>query len=120
LSSPDHERTPGQSYCWERRQQCIDTYFETFHPRWPFIHKATFNIHRETPLLLEAMVAIGLWVSGEQSARCAAAELHEKLDLAIRDQRVCMSAFPILFWTYTVPAVQCFADGCPIGEVGCL
>ncbi|KAL2844900.1 C2H2 type zinc finger domain protein [Aspergillus pseudodeflectus] len=87
LSSLDHEQTPPQSYCWERRKQCVDSYFETFHPRWPFIHKATFNIHRETPLLLQAMVAIGLWVSGEKSARCAAAELHEKLDLAIRDQR---------------------------------
>jgi hypothetical protein len=29
-----------------------------------------------------------MWVSGEQSAQSAAAELHDKLGFAIQDQRV--------------------------------
>ncbi|KAJ5588354.1 hypothetical protein N7537_011032, partial [Penicillium hordei] len=77
----------SQIYYWEKRKQCVDRYFETFHPRWPFIHKGTFDIHQETPLLLHSMVAMGMWASGERSAQAAAVELHDKLDFAIRDQR---------------------------------
>ncbi|CEJ62012.1 Putative C2H2 type zinc finger domain protein [Penicillium brasilianum] len=68
-------------------REYINRYFEVFHPRWPFIHKGSFNICRETPLLLQAMMVIGMWVSGGQSAQSAAMELHDKLDSAIRDQR---------------------------------
>lgn len=35
------------------------------------------------------MMAIAMWTSGEQSAQSAAVELNDKLDFAIRDQRVC-------------------------------
>lgn len=70
-------------------REYINRYFEVFHPSWPFIHKGSFNICRETPLLLQAMMVIGMWVSGGQSAQSAAMELHDKLDSAIRDQRVC-------------------------------
>lgn len=43
----------------------------------------------EIPLLLQSMIAIGMWTSGEQSARSAAVELYDQLDFAIRNQRVC-------------------------------
>ncbi|KAE8385723.1 hypothetical protein BDV23DRAFT_190598 [Aspergillus alliaceus] len=84
-SSPSHERSP--EFYWGKRKQYVDHYFEVFHPRWPFIHKGTFNLHQETPLLLQSMVAIGMWTSKESSAQSAAVELHEKLDSAIRGQR---------------------------------
>jgi hypothetical protein len=34
------------------------------------------------------MTVIGLWCSGEKPSQSAAIELHEKLHLAIRDQKV--------------------------------
>ena len=73
----------------EKRGQYINIYFEKFHPRWSFIHKATFNLPYETPLLVQSMVVIGLWARGGESAQSAAVELHGKLNSAIRDQRVC-------------------------------
>jgi hypothetical protein len=44
---------------------------------------------QETPLLVQSMMAIGMWTSAEKSAQSAAVELHDKLDFAIRRQRVC-------------------------------
>lgn len=45
-------------------------------------------MRQEPPLLLLSVMAIGMWTSGEQSAQSAAVEFHDKLDVAIRDQRV--------------------------------
>ncbi|OJJ65849.1 hypothetical protein ASPBRDRAFT_60199 [Aspergillus brasiliensis CBS 101740] len=84
-SSANPERS--REFYWEKRKQYVDRYFEVFHPRWPFIHKGTFNLHQETPLLLQAIVAIGMWTSRELPVQSAAVELHDKLDCAIRDQR---------------------------------
>jgi hypothetical protein len=82
--------TPDQSQTShpDKGEQYIGLYFEAFHPFWPFIHRGSFNIRREKPLLLQSMIVIGLWTSGEQSAQTAAVELHDRLDLAIRDQKV--------------------------------
>jgi hypothetical protein len=66
----------------------IDLYFEHFHPHWPILHRATFSIPDEPPLLLQAVLMIGLWVSEKPSARQAAVDLHKKLGLWIREQRV--------------------------------
>lgn len=96
----------------EKREQYINLYFEKFHPCWSFIHKGTFDIRHETPLLVQSMVVIGLWARGEQSAQSAAVELHGKLDSAIRDQRVC--------GTNLTPQFTRFADVQSIGEMGCL
>lgn len=85
-SSLDHAKS--QLYYWEKRKQYVHHYFEVFHPCWPFIHKGSFNVRQETPLLLHSVVAIGMWTMGERSAQSAAMELHGKLDFAIRDQRV--------------------------------
>ncbi|KAJ5151305.1 uncharacterized protein N7482_010557 [Penicillium canariense] len=72
---------------FEKAEQCISLYFEVFHPYWSFIHKGTFNVQHEMPLLVQSIVVIGLWASGGESAQSAAVELHGKLDLAIRDQK---------------------------------
>lgn len=81
---------PEETQCnnLEKRAEYIQYYFEAFHPHWSFVHKGSFNLRHETPLLLQSMVVIGMWVSGEESAKSAAVELHETLNLAIRDQRV--------------------------------
>ncbi|KAJ5465741.1 hypothetical protein N7530_009528 [Penicillium desertorum] len=84
-SSANHDQPRLQNT--EKTEQCVRLYFETFHPFWPFIHKATFDIRQETPLLVQSMVVIGLWATREQSAQSAAVELHGKLDLALRDQK---------------------------------
>ncbi|CAG7942465.1 unnamed protein product [Penicillium nalgiovense] len=84
-SSVRHDQPRLQST--EKTEQCIRLYFETFHPSWPFIHKATFDIRQETPLLVQSMVVIGLWATREQSAQSAAVELHGKLDSALRNQK---------------------------------
>ncbi|KAJ5324044.1 hypothetical protein N7476_002644 [Penicillium atrosanguineum] len=84
-SSLEHDEL--QSNHPEKKEQYIRLYFKNFHPFWPFIHIGSFNINRETPLLLQSMTVIGLWSSGEKSSQSAAVELHEKLHLAIRDQK---------------------------------
>lgn len=89
--SPSLGHVQSQSYHRDRRKQWIDRYFETFHPCWSLIHRGSFNMRHETPLLLQSMTVIGMWTSRGQSARSAAVELHEKLDVAIRDQRVCQA-----------------------------
>ncbi|KAB8227232.1 C2H2 type zinc finger domain protein [Aspergillus alliaceus] len=66
----------------------IQAYFEKFHPRWPFIHRATFSPHNEPAFLRQSVVMIGLWLTGESNAQQAAVELHEKLTLSINQQRV--------------------------------
>ncbi|KAJ5364733.1 C2H2 type zinc finger domain protein [Penicillium cataractarum] len=82
--NPDQSRL---SYC-EKRKEFVDRYFEIFHPCWPFIHRGTFDIRQEPPLLLQSMVVIGMWITGETSAQSAAMELYDKLDCAIRHQTV--------------------------------
>lgn len=85
--SLNHEQS--QLHYLEKRKQYVDRYFEIFHPRWPFIHRGSFDVRQEPPLLLYSVMALGMWTSGEQSAQSAAVELYDKLDFAIRDQRVC-------------------------------
>ncbi|CEJ62810.1 Putative C2H2 type zinc finger domain protein [Penicillium brasilianum] len=85
--SSSSNQKESQIYYLEKRKQCVHYYFDVFHPFWPFIHKATFDVHQETPLLLQSIVAIGMWTSGERSTQSAAVELHNNLDSAIRDQR---------------------------------
>lgn len=72
----------------EKRDHYIWLYFETFHARWPFIHKGSFDASRETPLLVQSMVVLGMWTSGEETARKAAVDIHNNLDSAIRQQKV--------------------------------
>ncbi|KAF9888937.1 hypothetical protein FE257_008106 [Aspergillus nanangensis] len=68
-------------------KQYIDHYFQSFHPYWCFIHKGSFDMENETPLLVQSMTVIGLWASGEHSAQTSAVELHHRLGLAIQDQK---------------------------------
>ena len=83
----NHEQS--QLYYWGKTKTWVDRYFEIIHPRWPFIHRGSFDMGLEIPLLLQSMIAIAMWTSGKQSARSAAVELYDQLDFAIKNQRVC-------------------------------
>jgi len=85
---PPNSSFSSQLHRNEKERQALQLYFELFHPHWPFIHQGSFNVLSETPLLLQAMVAIGLWVSGEQSAQSVAIDLHKMLNVAILQQKV--------------------------------
>ncbi|KAK2761629.1 hypothetical protein FQN54_001457 [Arachnomyces sp. PD_36] len=71
----------------EKKLRYLSLYFELFHPHWPFVHQGTFIAGRETSLLAQSMVVIGLWASGEESSRSAAVDLHKLLGTAIRQQK---------------------------------
>ncbi|KAL5337239.1 hypothetical protein BJX70DRAFT_250568 [Aspergillus crustosus] len=71
---------------WPRRR-FLDLYFERFHPHWLFVHRGSFDEDIESPLLVQAMVVIGLWMSEEVNARSAAIDLHSTLASAIGQQR---------------------------------
>lgn len=104
MRSPSLNPGESQSYYLEKRKRWINRYFEIFHPRWPFVHKGSFDVRQENPLLLQAMMALGMWTSGEKAAQSAAGELYDKLDCALRDQRVGRSPHHIsdlLTWMYS-------------------
>ncbi|KAL6233802.1 hypothetical protein BDW75DRAFT_182152 [Aspergillus navahoensis] len=65
----------------------VDAYFSHFHYQWPLIHRASFCRSNEPPILMLAIVMIGLWVTGETAARERAEKMHEKL-LALLENRI--------------------------------
>lgn len=66
----------------------VDIYFHTFHPRWPFLHRSTFDFAKEPCVLVQSVVAIGLWVKGTQDAQDASIRLHNRLCSAFYAQMV--------------------------------
>jgi len=40
---------------------CIDTYFEFFHPRWPLLHAPTVDVSSSSLLLVATVVMVGCW-----------------------------------------------------------
>ncbi|OQD85266.1 hypothetical protein PENANT_c010G04230 [Penicillium antarcticum] len=70
-----------------RVEHYVHLYFAHFHPHWPFLHRSTFSVPDEPPLLLQAVLMIGLWVSGNPEAQQGARDLHSKLGQAISAQR---------------------------------
>ncbi|CAG8277110.1 unnamed protein product [Penicillium olsonii] len=78
---------PGPELLSEKRDHYIQLFFDNCHSRWPFIHKGTFDVRHETPLLVQSMVVLGMWTSGEETARKAAVDIHNNLDAAIRQQK---------------------------------
>ncbi|RDW70533.1 uncharacterized protein DSM5745_08044 [Aspergillus mulundensis] len=73
----------------EKIQHFLNLYFDIFSPHWPFIHRASFTMNQsnESPLLVQSMLVIGMWVADTASIRAAAVELHGKLGEAISEQR---------------------------------
>lgn len=69
----------------------VHLYFTHFHQHWPILHRHTFSVADEPQLLLQAVIMIGLWVSGSPAAQEGARNLHSKLKLAISAQQVSCS-----------------------------
>lgn len=88
-----HQHDPGYQV-----DQYIQLYFARFHCRWPFLHRATFSASHEPSLLLYAVVMVGMWVSGKDSSRRAALDLHRRLGTLIRQQQVSFLYFSCLVW----------------------
>ncbi|KAH7042267.1 hypothetical protein B0J12DRAFT_605460 [Macrophomina phaseolina] len=99
-------------YCSERRLECvydkaildqsprfnlqqrmvnvshyIHLYFERVHPKWPFLHRASFVPETEPPMLVQAVVMTGILASGEKGELPIAMLLYRKLSDSIRLQR---------------------------------
>ncbi|CAG7925987.1 unnamed protein product [Penicillium olsonii] len=70
----------------QKESHYINLYFQRFHPYWPFLHQGTFKGLDETPLLVQSMIVIGLWLSKEEHARPQAIALHDVLRSAILRQ----------------------------------
>ncbi|KAL5342265.1 hypothetical protein BJX70DRAFT_339546 [Aspergillus crustosus] len=71
----------------EKERHYLSQYFRLFHPHWSFIHQGSFSDHAETPLLVQSMIVIGLWLSNEDKAKPRAIALHNVLKSAIQDQK---------------------------------
>ncbi|EAW17513.1 C2H2 type zinc finger domain protein [Aspergillus fischeri NRRL 181] len=71
------------------RVDCIyvEIYFKEFHPVWPFLHRATFEPSQEPPILLQSVVMMGLWTTGNVEMQCHAVKLHDKLSSLVYEQR---------------------------------
>ncbi|KAH7345832.1 hypothetical protein BKA66DRAFT_506315 [Pyrenochaeta sp. MPI-SDFR-AT-0127] len=66
---------------------CTNSYFRHFHPTWSFLHKATFHPTKESRILVQSVVMVGLWVTKEMRAQTVATEIHERLMASIQLQR---------------------------------
>ncbi|PKY00055.1 hypothetical protein P168DRAFT_307721 [Aspergillus campestris IBT 28561] len=67
-------------------QDYIDIYFREFHPKWPFLHRGTFDPSHEPCILIQSIVMIGLWIEGGRKSRDSARDLHRSLCAAIHSQ----------------------------------
>lgn len=78
----------------------VQAYFDKFHPKWPFLHPATFDPDNELPFLAQSVVMMGSWAMMESNAQQTAKDLHKRLTSSIYEQRVSsvllLSKFPFL------------------------
>ncbi|KAL2007887.1 hypothetical protein VTN00DRAFT_7869 [Thermoascus crustaceus] len=102
LETPTHPQTegsPSRNYLKNQvhlddddAMQPIDTeyyaslYFAHFHPQWPFLHEQSFRHKHDPPVLVLAVVMIGLWVTGEARARRLAWKIHARLHVLLKEQ----------------------------------
>ncbi|KAL4938648.1 hypothetical protein BDV06DRAFT_231633 [Aspergillus oleicola] len=64
----------------------VHVYFSHFHYQWPMLHCRSFRLSKEPQILLLAVVMIGLWVTGENTAQARAETMHEKLVSLLENQ----------------------------------
>ncbi|KAJ5952157.1 uncharacterized protein N7479_010570 [Penicillium vulpinum] len=65
----------------------VQAYFDKFHPKWPFLHPATFDFNTELPFLTQSVVMMGSWAMMESNTQQTAKDLHKRLSLSIYEQR---------------------------------
>ncbi|KAJ5892191.1 uncharacterized protein N7473_008419, partial [Penicillium subrubescens] len=79
-------RSEGLEYSPCRVKSYVQAYFDVFHPKWPFLHPATFDHTSEPAFLLQSVVMMGMWVSRESTVQKRAKDLHRRLILCIYEQ----------------------------------
>ncbi|KAF7595985.1 hypothetical protein BBP40_004131 [Aspergillus hancockii] len=57
----------------------VGIYFAHFQPQWPILHQNSFRSDQEPHVLVLTLVTIGLWITGEETARLKATKMHGKL-----------------------------------------
>lgn len=85
----------------------VEAYFKNFHPKWPFLHPATFDPDHEPAFLLQSVIMMGLWATGESNARQTAKDLHHKLTSSIYEQRVSYIFLPLPFLCFSHIDIEC-------------
>ncbi|CAI7570494.1 unnamed protein product [Penicillium glandicola] len=65
----------------------VQAYFDKFHPKWPFLHPATFDPDNEPPFLAQSVVMMGSWAMVESNMQQTAKDLHQRLTSSIYEQR---------------------------------
>ncbi|KAJ5354596.1 hypothetical protein N7541_005640 [Penicillium brevicompactum] len=65
----------------------VESYFQHFHPEWPFLHRSTFDPATEPRVLVQSVVMIGMWAYGSKDSKNAAIDLHCRLGSAMQNQR---------------------------------
>ncbi|KAE8360782.1 hypothetical protein BDV27DRAFT_167445 [Aspergillus caelatus] len=83
-----------------KEERYINLYFKIFHLYWPFIHQGSFREYDETPLLIQSINIIGLWLSNKDNAQSRAIALHSVLSSAIHEQ----TTYGFCFWP--IPTYQ--------------
>ncbi|GKT46115.1 uncharacterized protein ColSpa_06296 [Colletotrichum spaethianum] len=73
--------TPGSQFTMDKRMrlQLQRIYFEQFHPQWPLLHREVFETTAQPKLLMQAVMAVGLWFAESQEFRDLAIEFHDHL-----------------------------------------
>ncbi|KAJ5496750.1 hypothetical protein N7463_008737 [Penicillium fimorum] len=65
----------------------VQAYFDKFHPKWPFLHPATFDPNTELNFLTQSVVMMGSWAMAENNTQQIAKDLHQRLTSSIYEQR---------------------------------
>jgi uncharacterized C2H2 Zn-finger protein len=81
-----HSESIENSPC--RAAPFVQAYFDKFHPKWPFLHPATFDPDNEPPFLVQSVVMVGSWAMMEINTQQTAKDLHKRLTSSIYEQRV--------------------------------
>jgi hypothetical protein len=68
----------------------IDTYFDYFHPQWPFLHKPSFRRDLEPQMIISSVVMIGAWMTDDKNSRNLAMSLHDRLMRELVPLTVCL------------------------------
>jgi hypothetical protein len=58
---------------------CIDLYFEYFHPRWTVLHAATLDARTDSVWLVVTVIMIGCWFGDTEASAEEISAVHERV-----------------------------------------
>ncbi|KAK1983679.1 hypothetical protein LZ30DRAFT_713764 [Colletotrichum cereale] len=73
--------TPESQFFLSERMilQLQRIYFEQFHPQWPLLHRELYETTAQPPLLIRAVLTVGLWFAGSPQSKALSIKFHEHL-----------------------------------------